>query len=232
LTMTQDGEIAHKHGILGDSSPLNLYYAYGIRNSFGMDFDPLSGKLWDSENGANNGDEINLVAPGFNSGSNKVQGLSSMQESFSKSELETFDGKGDYSEPEFTWNRTVGVTALKFLNSEKLGKQYENDMFVGDFHNGYLYRFDLNNKRTALALTGHLNDKIASENDNFQEILFGKGFGGVTDIKVGPDGYLYVLSLQQGGDQCLHNQKSMACLRYDSEVSGTIFKIIPKQDLP
>lgn len=42
-------------------------YAYGIRNSFGMDFDPLTGKLWDSENGPGFGDEINLVESGFNS---------------------------------------------------------------------------------------------------------------------------------------------------------------------
>ena len=55
-------------GILGNTYPLNLYYAYGIRNSFGMDFDPVTGKLWDTENGPDYGDEINLVEPGFNSG--------------------------------------------------------------------------------------------------------------------------------------------------------------------
>jgi glucose/arabinose dehydrogenase len=38
------------------------------RNSFGIDFDPISGKLWDTENGFLFGDEINLVEPGFNSG--------------------------------------------------------------------------------------------------------------------------------------------------------------------
>ena len=40
-----------------------------------MDFDPLTGKLWDTENGPTFGDEINLVEPGFNSGWNKVQGI-------------------------------------------------------------------------------------------------------------------------------------------------------------
>ena len=52
----------------GDKSPLNRYYAYGIRNGFGLDFDPVTGKLWDTENGPSFGDEINLVEPGFNSG--------------------------------------------------------------------------------------------------------------------------------------------------------------------
>ena len=63
------------NGILGKKYPLNLYYAYGIRNGFGMDFDPLTGNLWDTENGPNFGDEINLVEPGFNSGWKKVQGI-------------------------------------------------------------------------------------------------------------------------------------------------------------
>jgi glucose/sorbosone dehydrogenase len=59
-------------GILSNKEPLNKYYAYGIRNSFGMDIDPVTGKLWDTENGPAFGDEINLVEPGFNSGWNKV----------------------------------------------------------------------------------------------------------------------------------------------------------------
>ena len=44
LRITQDGKPVGK-GIIGNTYPLNLYYAYGIRNSFGMDFDPVTGKL-------------------------------------------------------------------------------------------------------------------------------------------------------------------------------------------
>ena len=47
-----------------------MYFAYGIRNSFGIDFDPVT-ETWDTENGPNFGDEINLVQPGFNSGADK-----------------------------------------------------------------------------------------------------------------------------------------------------------------
>lgn len=63
------------HGILGDISPLNLYYAYGIHNGFGMDFDPITGRLWNTEPGHWINDEINIVRPGFNSGYRIVQGL-------------------------------------------------------------------------------------------------------------------------------------------------------------
>jgi hypothetical protein len=57
------------------TSIFNSYYAYGIRNSFGIGFDPINGNLWDTENGPRNGDEINLLEPGFNSGWDKVQGI-------------------------------------------------------------------------------------------------------------------------------------------------------------
>ena len=74
LRMTVDGN-AVGEGLLGPDKPLNMYYAYGIRNSFGIAFDPLTGNLWDTENGPGFGDEINLVVPGFNSGWLKVQGF-------------------------------------------------------------------------------------------------------------------------------------------------------------
>jgi aldose sugar dehydrogenase len=83
------------------------------------------------------GDEINLVEPGFNSGWKKIQGQFAGSEDLNpEPDLVNFNGKGKYRSPEFIWNETVGPTALSFLGSNKLGKQYENDMFVGDFDNG------------------------------------------------------------------------------------------------
>ena len=194
LRVTQDGDAVVPNSPLGnDTDPtLNKYYAYGIRNSFGMDFDPVTGKLWDTENGATYGDEINLVEPGFNSGWQQVQGLWQARGGSpgpifqSPDNLVDIGNKAKYRSPEFTWLQTDGPTALKFLNSDKLGKQYENSMFVGDIINGNLYNFKLNEQRTGL-----LVGKVAT---NPQEIAFGNGFGGITDIQVGPDGYLYVLS--------------------------------------
>jgi glucose/arabinose dehydrogenase len=170
-----------------DTDPtLNKYYAYGIRNSFGIDFDPVTGNLWDTENGPAYGDEINLVEPGFNSGWTKIQGSAQTRQLDPASVLVNIGGKGTYRDPEFVWNQPVGPTALKFLNSEKLGKQYQNDMFVGDIINGNLYHFKLNEQRMGL-----LVGKAAA---NPQAIVFGNGFGGITDIQVGPEGYLYILS--------------------------------------
>lgn len=206
IRITQDGQ-AVADNPLGRAYPQNLYYAYGIRNSFGMDFDPLTGNLWDTENGPNYGDEINLVEPGFNSGWAQVQGLWTPNGDIGDenagpidihpSNLVDFGGKGKYRSPGFTWYQVVAPTAIKFLNSNKLGKEYENDMFVGDYLYGNLYHFKLNQNRTGLLLLeGPLASKVENTLQDLDQVIFAKGFGAITDIQVGPDdGYLYVLTL-------------------------------------
>lgn len=202
LRVTQDGKSV-PNGPFGSSVPNILYYAYGIRNSFGFDFDPVTGNLWDSENGGIDKDEINYVYPGFNSGWRKAMGMA--LSSFDPNEdLFYFDGKGKYSDPEFVWKETVAPTALKFLNSSKLGSQYENTIFVGDVKTGNLYNFRLDSTREQLLLDPPLDDKVADTIEEIQDIVFGRGFGVITDIQVGSDGYLYILG-----------------------IDGTIYKIVP-----
>jgi aldose sugar dehydrogenase len=192
--ITQDGTSVVPT-VLGDKDPLDKFYAYGIRESFGFDFDPITGKLWDTENGPNYGDEINLVEPGFNSGWKRQQGfLINPYYPDAFVDIGEKDKAGVYSDPEFVWNQTVAPTALKFLNTDKLGKQYENDMLVGDGKLGNIYHFDLRDNRTRLAIYTPLADKIAENVKELEKIIFGSGFVIVTDLEVGPDGYLYVLS--------------------------------------
>lgn len=199
LRITQDSQPAGP-GILGDSLPLSLYYAYGIRNSFGLGFDPITGNLWESENGPGEGDEINLVEPGFNSGWQQVHGLAKSTKGFDPKDLVEFNGKGHYRDPELVWQNTVGPTALLFMTSNKLGSQYVNDMFVGDVHNGRIYHFDLTEDRTHLVLPPELAGKVV-KNPNaagLDQIIFGEEFGGISDLKIGPDGYLYAVSVGLG----------------------------------
>jgi aldose sugar dehydrogenase len=193
LRVTEDGKSVD-NGPFGSAVPNILYYAYGIRNSFGFDFDPVTGNLWDSENGGIDKDEINYVYPGFNSGWKKAMGMA-LQRFDANQDLFSFDGKGNYSDPEFVWKETVAPTALKFLNSSKLGSQYENTIFVGDVKTGNLYNFKLDSNRKQLLLEPPLDDRVADTPDEVQSIVFGQGFGVITDIKVGPDGYLYILGI-------------------------------------
>ena len=197
LRITQDGQ-ALDGGVLGGNGIIKKYYAYGIRNSFGMDFDPVTNMVWDTENGPSYGDEINLIEPGFNSGWLEVQGMAPVDFNYS-GDLVNFEGKGNYSDPEFVWTDTVGPTAIKFLHSDRLGKQYENDVFVSDITQGNIYHFDLDINRTQLVLEGALADRVSNNNTENEDIIFGEGFGGISDLEVGPyDGYLYIVSLGHG----------------------------------
>jgi glucose/arabinose dehydrogenase len=186
---------------------LSRYYAYGIRNSFGITFDPITGRLWDTENGELTYDEINLVQPGFNSGWQLVMGPISRSNITTKN-LVNLPGS-HYSDPAFSWLTTIGVTDIEFLKSSKLGNRYANNIFVGDINNGNLYYFELNKDRTGLWFgynndydnneAALLSDLVADDKAEVSSIIFGKGFGGITDIKTGPeDGFLYILSYFNG----------------------------------
>jgi glucose/arabinose dehydrogenase len=204
LRVGKNGEVPEP--IIGTDSFGKYYFAYGIRSSYGMDFDPMTGVLWDTENGAPFVDEINLVDAGFNSGWKIVQGM--VPPDYNLTGLVMFNEESHYSNPEFTWTEPVDPTALEFFNSSALGQEYENDMFVGDIGNGAIYHFELNENRSAFVLEGTLDDTVANTPEESEDTIFGTGFGGITDIKTGPDGYLYILSF----------------------VDGTLFRVVPATD--
>jgi glucose/arabinose dehydrogenase len=199
-----DGSAAPKNPFINNTnSAMHKYYAYGIRNSFGMTFDPITGSIWDTENGEATYDEVNLVKPGFNSGWYQVMGPMS-RSNVTERNLVNFRGS-HYSDPVFSWYNCIGVTGIEFLKSSKLGQKYMNNIFVGDINNGNLYYFELNKTRTGFRFDPNtqsaLTDHVADNKDEVSEITFGTGFGGITDIKTGPDGYLYILSY---GNGCLY----------------------------
>ena len=187
-------------------SSLNKYYAYGIRNSFGIAFDPVTGILWDTENGPSEYDEVNIVKPGFNSGWHQVMGPISKSD-ITVDELVNFPNS-KYADPVFNWLPSLGITDIEFLNSSKLGDKYTNNIFVGDIGaqtDGYLYYFEVNEDRTAIKFDnsnqGGLADLIANNEEEMSEISLGTSFGGITDIETGPDGFLYILALDRGADE-------------------------------
>lgn len=201
----------HPSGGINDTSvilrvvPEGPYYAMGIRNSFGLAIDPVNGNLWATENGPDDFDEINLVAPNFNSGWDVIMGPATEPE---LSMLPGYDGYA-YSDPEFSWEQVVAPTALSFVDSNKFEK-YKNSLFVADCILGNLYKFELNSNRDGFIFDDPaLADKVVNRNETMQEIGFGTGFGCITDLEVGPDGFLYVVSLSE----------------------GTIYRIMPKTDM-
>ena len=202
-----DGSPAPNNPFKGNDSddPLNWYQAYGIRNSFGLGIDPMTGNLWDTENGEDSYDEINLITPGFNSGWKLTMGPISAS-GITQNDLVKFPNS-NYNDPVLSFNLTdssgnansSGITDIEFLNSDKLGAQYANNAFVGDIDFGNLYRFQLNDERTEFKFNNPgLEDQVVDNKNELESITFGKGFAGITDIKTGPDGYLYILTYVDG----------------------------------
>ena len=182
--------------IMNITSENDDYVAIGIRNSFGLTVDPKTGNLWDTENGPDEYDEINLIENKFNSGWAKIQGPSNGISLQKISEYEDYD----YSEPEFTWEIPVGVTAIEFPNSNDF-EQYQDFLFVADTNNGTIYKFKLDESRNFFNFeSSHLQDNVLHRMDNYDmdEIVFAKNFGIISDMKFGPDGALYVISLMEG----------------------------------
>lgn len=225
----------HKVGGKDDTSvilriePAGQYYAMGIRNSFGLAIDPLNGNLWDTENGDDDFDEINFVQPNFNSGWDVIMGPATDDR---LSKLPGYDGYV-YSDPEFSWQRVVAPTAISFVKSTLL-ENYNNSVFVGDCINGNLYKFELNQDRTGFVFDNPaLSDNVVNVGESSDEIIFGTGFDCITDIEIGPDGLMYVVSRSHDSiykimpkSMVVQSEKEIDVSELNFPVEYTIYAII------
>lgn len=214
---------------------LQKVFAYGLRNTFGMDFDPVSGALWLEQNGDDTFSELGRVDPGMNGGWVQVMGpldriaqykaiettppfvglqqnrwppsLIADSAADARQRLVMFQG-AHYSDPEMSWKYEVAPAGLGFVKGRALGPQYENDLFMGaarDFlEGGHIFRFNLTGNRQKIGVDDpRLEDRVA---DNLakhditesESLLFGRNFGVGTDVRTGPNGNLYVVSLSKG----------------------------------
>jgi glucose/arabinose dehydrogenase len=239
LRLNDDGSAPTDNPFFGVGGNLQKVYAYGVRNGFGMAFDPLSGNLWDQENGEDAFDEVNLVERGMNSGWIQITGPLSRIGEFKQiettslhhedfpnlqqfrwgpekiadtpqqalSRMSTLSGSR-YSDPEFSWKYVLAPAGIGFVSGRGLGPQFEGDLLMGfstlDTLNGPLFRFNLTGNRRKIGVDDpRLEDRVA-DNLTFHEmtesesLVLGTDFGIVTDIKTGPDGRVYVVSLSDG----------------------------------
>ena len=210
-------------------------FAYGVRNSFGLAVDPLSGNLWDEENGDDSFDEINIVPPGSNNGWVQIMGpverireykaIETSPRFFGLQQIRwpptliadtpqealrrLFVIRGShYNDPQFSWKFAVPPAAIGFVEGDALGKEFEGDLFVGASTpltvGGHLFRFKLTGNRRALQFQDpRLQDRVADNLDKHditesESLLIGRDFGIGTDIKTGPNGNLFVVSLTRG----------------------------------
>ena len=166
LRLNDDGSTPPDNPFFNASTPLTgqaalnikKLFAYGVRNGFGLAFDPLSGNLWDQENGDDAFDEMNRVTAGSNNGWVEMMGPVSRVAQFKQ--IESTYGTGDlqqlrwppsliadtpaaalarlymlpgahYNDPEFSWKYAIPASPLGFAAGRGLGPRFAGDMFVG-----------------------------------------------------------------------------------------------------
>jgi hypothetical protein len=228
-------------------------FAYGLRNSFGMDFDPISGDLWEEENGDDSFSELNRAEPGFNSGWVQIMGPPERIAQYKAIETSPdndpclgtpyfglqqlrwpptliADDPGQarralfrlpgshYADPAFSWRYELPPAGITFMRGRALGAQYEGDLFLGAARtgvapstvpgatviSGHIFRMKLDGSRKHFAFTDpRLFDRVADNLDKHdltesESLVFGRNFGVGTDIKTGPNGNLFVVSLTDG----------------------------------
>jgi glucose/arabinose dehydrogenase len=133
-------------------------FAYGLRNSFGMAFDPVSGTLWLEQNGDDSFTELSQVTPGMNGGWVQIMGPVERIAEYKAIETSAqFFGLQQsrwpptniadtpeealarlfmlpgavYRDPQFSWKFEVAPAGIGFMIGRELGPQFENDLFMG-----------------------------------------------------------------------------------------------------
>ncbi|HET9082792.1 MAG TPA: PQQ-dependent sugar dehydrogenase [Candidatus Limnocylindrales bacterium] len=204
-------------------------FAYGIRNTFGMTFDRVSGSLWETENGDDASDEVNVFPAGANSGWIQLMGSPDRFDEWkqletgspdgfdnpefgpdklaadaaeAKSRMFSLDGSA-FTPPVLTYKYPPALTAVAIVRDDALGASSKDTAWFGTVLTDALLRYPLAANGSGLALKGGLTDKVddnAAKGDlgESKDNVAGTGFGVVTDIRQGPDGKLYVVSLSDG----------------------------------
>jgi glucose/arabinose dehydrogenase len=236
LRLNDDGTIPadnplYEHGAtvggeIGEN--LQMIHTYGVRNSFGLAFEPTSGSLWQTENGDDSYDEVNVFAPGSNSGWIQIQGPAERYEEYAQLESDSADGFDvpswaptnlapdaaaaeeamfqlpgtAFAPPVLSFVHPPALTAIGFAD-DRLGASSAHSAWFGTVLSDALLRFPISDDGLSLELEGLLDDRVvdnSAKGDLGESAghVVGTGFGVVTDIEQAPDGALYIVSLDAG----------------------------------
>ena len=148
---------------------VQMTWAYGVRNSFGLAIHPETGALWETENGDDSWDEVNVFPAGANSGWWQLIGPSSRFEEYRQIEVDSEDGTDNpdvppdllaangeealsrlfelegstFVEPVLAWKFPVAVTSIGFVTDDRLGESSANTAWLGTVLTDSLYRYPL-----------------------------------------------------------------------------------------
>lgn len=179
VRLSADGKIPPDNPLVNRPGVRPEIWSYGHRNPQGMALNPWSGALWENEHGPRGGDEINIPQAGEN------YGWPLATYGINYSGLKIPEAKGEQvagmANPIFYWQKSPAVSGMAFYNSDRF-PQWKNSLFIGALAERNLIRLTLD------------GDKVAAE-----ERLLNERDERIRDVRVGPDGYLYVLTDHDNG---------------------------------
>ena len=164
--VNDDGSVPKDNPFVNTPGAVPTIWTYGNRNPQGFGWDPISGRLWESEHGPIAGDEINILKPGHNYGWGVV--TKGTQPGITKTSAPGMDDPIVYYIP------TLAPSGITFYSGDKF-PAWKNNLFVGGLAGQMLRRLEVD------------GEKVTK-----QEVIFNQ-FGRVRDVVQGPDGYLYLL---------------------------------------
>lgn len=154
-------------------------WSYGHRNAQGATLGP-DGKLWMHEHGAQGGDEINRPEAGRNYGWPVI----SYGVHYGGAKVgEGLSAKPGMEQPVYYWTPSIAPSGMAFLHSDRYGKAWQGNLFVGALKARYLARLELNGA------------KVLREERLLQDLK-----QRIRDVREGPDGLLYVLTDESDGE--------------------------------
>ena len=161
-----DGRIPPDNPFVGTAGAWPSIWTYGHRHPQGLDFHPITGKMWASEHGPSGGDELNRIEGGRNYGWPIVS-------SGTDSRIKFEPSRPGMDSPLAFWTPSVAPSGIGFYTGDKF-PQWKNHLFIG-------------------CLGGEQLKRIVTDGDRVvhQEIVF-RGMGRVRDVVTGPDGLLYL----------------------------------------
>ena len=173
IHITADGAPAPDNPFLGKSGVLPEIWSYGIRSPEGLAFDPKTGRLWENEHGPRGGDELNIIAKGQNYGwPVVVHGIDYPGAAIGEGVVHR-DGMED---PVYYWDPVIAPSGLAFYTGT-LFPQWQGSLFVGGLGGRVLDRLAI------------VNDKVVAEEPLLMDL-----HARIRDVRVGPDGAVYVLT--------------------------------------
>jgi glucose/arabinose dehydrogenase len=174
-----DGRVPVDNPFVGRPGARPEIWSYGHRNPQGAALNPWTGQLWVHEHGPRGGDEINIPQPGRNYGwPRATHGINYSFLPIPEAEGESVPGT---EPPHHVWAKSPAISGMAFYDAERF-PAWKHSLFIGALAQEALIR---------LSLEG---DRVVSE-ERLLEAL-GKR---IRDVRVGPDGWVYVLTDESDG---------------------------------